>query len=188
VLDAALQVFWTQGYEATSLDDLTAAMGINRPSLYAAFGNKEKLFRTVVDRYVAESGKALCEALSAPTARETVERLLTGAAGGACGRHARGCMLVQGALAGSAESEPIRKDLASKRAATEVALRARFERAITDGDLPRDADPAGLARYVTTVLYGLSIQSAGGATREQLVEVVAVALRAFPPSPIPLSS
>src|SRR6185312_5388624 len=78
-LDAALEVFWRQGYEGTSLTDLTAAMGINKPSLYASFGNKEQLFSAALDRYVAGPGAFATEALAAPTVRQVVERLVYGA-------------------------------------------------------------------------------------------------------------
>src|SRR5690349_489182 len=84
-LDAALDVFFRHGYEGASLDALTDAMGINRPSLYAAFGNKEQLFKAVLDRYVERNGHAMCESLAAPTAREAVERLLRAAVMGGCG-------------------------------------------------------------------------------------------------------
>jgi AcrR family transcriptional regulator len=178
-LDAAVQLFWKHGYEGTSLDDLTDAMGINRPSLYAAFGNKETLFRKALDRYVSTSGKTMCDALSATTAREAVERMLRNAASG-CVSGPGGCLLVQGALAGSDESEPIRRELAARRAGTEQALRVRFDRSILEGDLPKGTDATALARYATTLLHGLAVQSGSGATKNQLMAVVDVAMAAFP--------
>src|ERR1700733_15772686 len=99
-LDAAMRVFWKQGYEGASLADLTAAMGINRPSLYAAFGDKEALFRKVLDRYNSGPAAYVCDALNQPTARRAIERLLQGAADLATGSgHRPGCLFVQGALA-----------------------------------------------------------------------------------------
>src|SRR6059058_5432561 len=98
-LDQALKVFWRKGYEGASLPDLTRAMGINRPSLYAAFGNKEALFRKVMDRYTTGPAGYACDALQAPTAREVVERLFRGAlAAQADPRNPRGCLMIQGAL------------------------------------------------------------------------------------------
>src|SRR2546423_6942052 len=99
-LDRALQVFWRKGYEGASLSDLTGAMGINRPSLYAAFGNKEALFRRALDRYAAGPAAYAREALNEPTARAVAERLLGGAVDLLSDpRNPRGCLVVQGALA-----------------------------------------------------------------------------------------
>jgi AcrR family transcriptional regulator len=180
-LDAALQVFWRKGYEGTSLPDLTEAMGINRPSLYAAFGNKESLFRKVLDRYVEGPAAYVREALKEPTARGVVERLLHGTVDLLTAPdHPPGCLMVQGALACGDMAESVRRQLASRRMAGEVALRRRFERARASGDLPGDSDPAALARYVETVIHGMAVQSAGGVTRKELRRVVELALRAWP--------
>jgi AcrR family transcriptional regulator len=182
-LERALRVFWRKGYEGTSLDDLTGAMGINRPSLYAAFGNKEMLFRKVLDRYAQGTAIYLREALDETTARAVAERLLRGAADLLTDpKLPRGCLMVQGALCCGDSTEPIRKELVSRRAIGEAAIRRRFERAKSDGDLPPDADPASLARYVTTVTHGMSVQAASGATRHELRRVAAMALRAWPQS------
>lgn len=175
-----MRVFWKHGYEGASLPELTRAMGINRPSMYAAFGNKEQLFRKALDRYVEKAGGLLREALEQPTARRVVEHLLHGIVERANGGKHRGCLLVQGALACGDEAEPIRRELASRRAQTESALRARFERAVAEGDLGKRSDPAALAKYVATIQQGLSVQMNGGATREELMAVVEVALRAWP--------
>ncbi len=180
-LDHALQVFWRNGYEGTSLSDLTAAMGINRPSLYAAYGNKESLFRKALDRYAEMAGNAIRDALDEPTARGAVERLLRGsAAGSACSQDPRGCLMVSAALACGEGAEVIRQELAARRAGTETLVRRRLERARDEGDLPAGADPADLARFVATVLHGMSVQAAGGATREELQRVVETALRVWP--------
>jgi AcrR family transcriptional regulator len=180
-LERALRVFWRKGYEGTTLADLTRAMGINRPSLYAAFGSKEELFRKALDRYAEGPAAYVREALNEPTARAAAERLLSGAldllAGG---RNPRGCLLVQGALACGGPAESVRQELAARRDASEVALRLRFERALADGDLPAGVDPADLARYVMTVLRGMAVQAAGGASREELRRVAEIALRAWP--------
>src|SRR5437867_8751360 len=123
-LDRALRVFWQKGYEGTSLSDLTRAMDINRPSLYAAFGNKAALFRKVLDRYAEGPASYVREALNEPTARAVVERLLGGAVDLLTDRrNPRGCLMVQGALACGEAAESVRRELVSRRVASEVAVR-----------------------------------------------------------------
>jgi AcrR family transcriptional regulator len=179
-LDRAVQVFWRQGYEGTAIGDLTAALGINRPSLYAAFGNKESLFRRVLERYTEQRACYLVDSLEERTARSVVEHLLRGAADATTGPDLpQGCLGVQGALATGADSEPIRQELASWRQAGEAAIRARLHRARDEGDLPADADPAELARYVSMVMQGISVQAAGGATRDQLHRLVDLTMSAW---------
>src|ERR1700733_5919723 len=161
-LDGALGVFWRKGYDGASLSDLTRAMGINRPSLYAAFGDKEALFRKALDRYDAGPAAYTSKALEEPTARGVVEALLAGAIELLADPHTPpGCLMVQGALACGETADPVRQELASRRAAGEAAICRRFKRAKADGDLPPDSDPAGLARYVSTVIYGMAVQAAG---------------------------
>ena len=180
-LDRALKVFWRKGYEGASLSQLTRAMGINRPSLYAAFGNKEALFRKALDRYAEGPAAYVREALDEPTARAVAERLLGGTIDVLTDpRNPRGCLMVQGALACGEAAESVRRELASRRASGEGALRRRFERARAEGDLPADSDPADLARYVATVIHGMSVQAAGEASREELRRVAEMALRAWP--------
>jgi AcrR family transcriptional regulator len=180
-LDRALKVFWQKGYEGTSLSDLTTAMGINRPSLYAAYGNKEALFRKALDRYVEHAGDFLRECLEKPTARAVVEELLFRAADGVtCKENPQGCLMVRCALSSGEEGEPVRLELVKRRALVESILRNRLEAAQATGDLPADADPADLARYVMTIHQGMSVQAAGGASREQLRRVAETALKAWP--------
>jgi AcrR family transcriptional regulator len=179
-LDQALKVFWRKGYEGTSLDDLTGAMGINRPSLYATFGNKEALFRKALDRYEQGPGGFTAAALAEPTARRVIERLLRAAADALTDRHhPRGCLMVQGALSCGQAADSIRRELASRRAAGEASLRVRFQRAQREGDLPQGAVCADLARYVTTVIQGMAVQAAGGATRMELQRVAEMSLEAL---------
>jgi AcrR family transcriptional regulator len=180
-LDRALKVFWRKGYEGASLLDLTKAMGINRPSLYAAFGNKESLFRKAIDRYVHGPAAHAGEALHQPTARAVVEHLLFGSIDLITDpKNPRGCFLVQSALACGDTGECARRELVKRRAAAESGLRKRFERAVTEGDLPADCDPADLARYVVTVSHGIAVQAASGATRDELRRVAKMALASWP--------
>jgi AcrR family transcriptional regulator len=177
-LDRALRVFWRRGYEGATLPALTAAMGINRPSLYAAFGSKEELFRRALDRYAEGPAAYVRQALDEPTARAVAERLLGGAIDLLTDRsNPRGCLLVQGALACGEAAESVRRELAARRAASEAALRRRFARARADGDLPADSDPADLARYMVTVVRGMAVEAAGGARREELRRVADLVLR-----------
>src|SRR5262245_20622957 len=180
-LDRALEVFWRKGYEGASLSDLTRAMGINRPSLYAAFGNKEALFRKAIDRYVEGTASHVRKALQEPTARAVVEHLLYASIDLITDpRNPHGCFMVQGALVCGDTADPIRREMVKRRAAAEVALRARFERAIAEGELPPDSDPADLARYVAIVTHGISVQAASGATRDELRKAATMAMRVWP--------
>jgi len=180
-LERAMHVFWAKGYEGAALSDLTRAMRINRPSLYAAFGNKEQLFRKVLDRYASGPLAYFDKSLEAPKARDVIEQILFGAAGMASDpRLPAGCLMVQAALACGDSAGSVQKETAARRAASEIALRRRLQRAKREGDLPRNADPAELARYVMTVLQGMAVQGANGAKRDQLRQVARIALRAWP--------
>ena len=175
-----MRVFWKSGYEGASLPDLTAAMGINRPSLYAAFGNKESLFRKVVARYVEQNAARFKAALDEPTARRVVEKLLHSAVAPSTKDCPRGCMLVQGALACSDSSEAVQQALVCERSNMETVLRTRFEKAVQDGDATAGNDPAGLAKYAATVMHGIAVELAGGADMKTLQAAAEIALRALP--------
>jgi AcrR family transcriptional regulator len=178
-LDRAMQVFWRKGYLGTSLSDLTDAMGINRPSLYAAFGNKKSLFRKVLDRYSKGPSVYLSEALREPTARAVAERVFHGVVDLLTDpKTPTTCMWVHSAL--SCGDDPLRKEFAAQRVAGSEELRARFRRAVTEGDLPLSADVETLANFVQTVNFGLTVQASTGATRKDLLCVVAAALQAWP--------
>ena len=180
-LDAAMGLFWQHGYEGTSLSALSTAMQINMPSLYAAFGNKESLFKKAVDRYIQQPASYLPNALKESTARRCVQKLFAGAINLAMEqKRPTGCMLVQGALTAGPGDARIREEMASRRAMAERAVRSRLERAISDRDLPASSDAAKLARFVITVLWGLSVQAVGGAKREELEDVAQMAMQRFP--------
>ncbi len=181
-LDLALQVFWRKGYEGTSMADLTETMGITKPSLYSAFGNKEELFRKALDRYVDGPGGYFQVALAKPNARAVVEHLLYESAAAVTDpNHPPGCLAVQGALSCGDAAESIKQELMSRRAKGEQDLRQRFERAIAEGDLPEGSDAADLAAYVSAILQGMAVQAAGGTTREKLRRIAEMALRTWPP-------
>jgi AcrR family transcriptional regulator len=179
----AMALFWRKGYEGTSLSDLTETLGITRPSLYAAFGNKEALFRIVLKRYEANVATYRAKALNAATAREVARELLEGAAKLFTDKSKpAGCLGVQGALACSEEADPIRWQLVANRTAGEHAIRQRLKRARADGDLPADCNPANLARYLSTVVYGMAVLATGGASRKGLLQVAEMALQNWPRS------
>jgi len=181
VLDRAMHVFWAKGYEGASLSNLTRAMRINRPSLYAAFGNKEQLFRKVLDRYMNGPLAYFGKALGASKARDVIEQIFLGAANMPSDpRTPAGCLVVQGALACGDAAGSVRKEIGALRAAAKAALRRRLQRAKREGDLPRNADPAELSSYVMTVLHGMAVQGADGANQDQLRRVADIALRAWP--------
>jgi AcrR family transcriptional regulator len=175
-------LFWRNGYEGTSLSELTKAMGISRPSLYAAFGDKGALFRKVLERYRDGPAAYTQDALNEKTARAVIARLLRGAADlTTAPRNPGGCLTVQGALACGDAADSIRQELTAYRAAGEATICRRLAHAKSNGDLPADTDPADLARYVATIIYGIAVQAAGGASRSRLRRVIEIALRTLPP-------
>lgn len=180
-LDAALCVFWRKGYEGTSYADLTEAAGVERPALYSAFGNKEALFRQALARYDERYLDYIPEALQLPTARQVAAHILYKAAdlNTRYPDHA-GCLGINGALAGSDEAEPVRQALIDFRAAGQAQLRERFERAKSEGDLPKTAKSDALAAFVMAVTHGMAVQAKAGFSREMLEAVAEQALSTWP--------
>jgi len=180
-LERAMHVFWRKGFEGASLNDLTAAMGIQPASLYQAFGNKRALFEKALARYLAGPVAFVHDALNEPTAYAVADRILRRTAEFLTeGRSRRGCMTIQAALAGGVEGEPIRRKLIALRVKEQDALRRRFERAKSEGDLPSDADAADLAQFVTAIYQGMTVQTINGASREDLLRLSDTALRIWP--------
>jgi AcrR family transcriptional regulator len=182
-LEKAMRLFWAKGYEGTSVADLTEALGISRPSLYAAFGDKQSLFRAALERYAAGPAGYVDTAIGQPTAREVAEQLLGGAADlQASSRNPGGCLTVNGAIACGDEAEPVRQALNAHRTAGVALLRRRFEQAKAQRDLPKDSDPAALARFAAAVVYGMAVLASGGASRQELEQVIRTAMKAWPTS------
>ena len=176
-----MKVFWEKGYEGSSLPELTEAMGMNRPSMYAVFGNKENLFKLALERYGATHDPLFDAALEQPTARAVVENFLRANADAQTEEeNPHGCLVINGALACSDDALPIRNSLIERRAAAEERLHERFDRAKAEGDLPPDLCASQMARYVMTVSNGMAVQAAAGATRQQLQQVVDQVLRGWP--------
>ena len=181
-LERAMEVFWTHGYEATSLHELTSAMGINPPSLYAAFGDKEKLFMEVVDRYQRERLTAVTRAFDEePTAKRAIHRLLTeGARGLAQHGVPRGCLIVMSDANCSTESKHIQEALAKRRAAMTALLKARIDRGVREGDVPPGTDTIALADFYSMVMQGMVMQARDRPSRKMLTAAVDTAMRAWP--------
>lgn len=178
-LDQAMEVFWRHGYEGATIAQLTEAMGINPPSLYACFGNKEGLLKAALKRYTKLRGVWMDGVVAAPTAREVAERMLMGIAEKQTDpANPPGCLLVQGGIACGSGSENVPFELAARRAENEDQLRDRFVRAKAEGDLKPTSDPAALARYVSAVSVGMGVMASSGSDREALRQVAVVAVQA----------
>ncbi|WP_411150729.1 TetR/AcrR family transcriptional regulator [Streptomyces sp. A30] len=182
-LERAVHVFWEQGYEGASLTDLTSAMGITRTSMYAAFGNKEDLFRKALERYTEGPASYGARAVREPTARQVAIAFLSGSVRATTSPGCpAGCLGVQGSLAAGDSGRNARDALIAWRNEATSLLRDRFQRAVDEGDLLPGTDPGLLARYLMTVANGIAVQAAGGATRTDLQQVADMALRSWPPA------
>lgn len=163
--------------------ELTEAMGITKPSLYAAFGNKEQLFQKALDLYEREKLAYTREALTQPNARAVAEHLLRGALDAQTGGAGpRGCLRVVSATACGPEGQSIKDDIAKRRASSSAALMSRFAQAERDGDLPPRLTPETLARFLYVVLQGMAVQAASGTPRAELEGVIDAALSIWPPA------
>jgi AcrR family transcriptional regulator len=179
-LERAMHVFWKQGYEATSVNDLTRAMRINPPSLYAAFGDKEHLYLEALERYQRSRLESVTKWLDEePTAKAAVARLLTEAAGLLVRSGApRGSMLVLSAM--NCADASLQSRLAQRRASGRTILKARIDRGAREGELPPGADTAALTDFYMTVFQGMSVQARDGATHKSLLATAQAAMRAWP--------
>lgn len=176
----ATELFWRKGYEGTSLSDLTKAMRITAPSFYFAFGNKEKLFRKVVEHYYASQMELFEAAVREPTVRGVAEKFLYGYADILTdSSHAPGCLCLNSALP-CAGDDTVRAWLANLRGELAVRLRKRFAKACGTADLPINADPDALARYVALMAWGMAVEAQSGAKRKDLYSAIAAGLAAWP--------
>jgi AcrR family transcriptional regulator len=179
-LAAAMEVFWEKGFEATSIADLTQAMSINPPSLYSAFGDKEKLFLEAIDGYSKRRGES-CPYCEEPTARQANEKLLTYMAHDlTANSHPRGCLMMMAAATSSNTSAALQRALAQKRMASRENLRNRIKRGIVEGDVPKGTDATALADFYSTIITGMALQARDGATRKSLLATVEQAMTLFP--------
>lgn len=176
----ALRVFWQKGYEGTSLSDLTEAMGITRPSLYAAYGNKEGLFRLALDLYEKDKLAYIGEAVEAPSARAVAENLLLGAVDVATGGECRGCMGVIASVACQSVEPSIRDDVNARAESAKQMIIDRMQQAIDAGEFAVPTDANAITRYLLAIMQGMSVQAQGGATRDELMQVAESALLSWP--------
>lgn len=180
-LHQAMLLFWRHGYEATSLSNLTAAMGVTPPSIYAAFGDKKRLFLEAVDRYLAGPGTAERFIEDAPTARDAAWGMLQGSAVKFTGGETPpGCLLASAAISCSAEAADVQEALAAIRHGIEACLARRIVAATRTGELPPDTDAEALAGHVMAVIGGMSTLARDGAGREKLLRVAAIAMGTWP--------
>lgn len=181
-LDRALEIFWAQGYTGTSIADLTAAMQINPPSLYAAFGDKRQLYLAALDRY-QQRGLAALDALlaAAPDTRSAIAAALRQmVAEMTRGDRPSGCMVVLSGLHCGSEAAELEPLVAARRAAIEARLQQRIRHGLALGDVADSVDPATLAGFYATLLQGLSVQARSGVPQPRLLAIVETALTAWP--------
>ena len=179
-LGAALRVFWAKGYEGASLSDLTDEMGITRPSLYAAFGNKETLFRQALDLYERDKLTYIGDAIEAPTARDVAERLLMGSVDAATTGDCKGCMGVIASVACQSVEPSIRDDVNARAESSRRAIIARMQQAIDAGEFRVATEAEAITRYLLAIMQGISVQAQSGASREELLQVANSALLSWP--------
>lgn len=177
-LNVALKVFWAKGYEGTTVSDLTKAMKLNMSSLYAAFGDKESLFRLVATRYAEEASALYEKAMARPTLYESLSDLFS-AIVAFLNRpgYPPGCLTVMGALATSSAAAPVQQLLLQMRTKGRERLQVRCEEARKAGELKEGTDVPAFARYLATILWGLMVQGASGATKAQMQEIAEAALQ-----------
>src|SRR5262245_28537612 len=170
-MDAALEVFWRQSYEGASISDLTQAMGINRPALYAAFGSKKELFLRALDRYLSVDGRHTSASMAEPTAERVIEQFLLRSVHQLTDRsRPMGCFVLQSALVCGPDNQDIAEHMAAVRDGGVTDLTNRLRQAQQDGDLSAGEDPAAMSRYVWVIRHGLAVLACGGTARAELEE------------------
>ena len=173
-------LFWKQGFEGSSVSDLTAAMGITPPSLYTAFGDKKRLFLEAVQRYT--SGPRTAESIieQARTGKEAAEELLRVSALGFTGRDTpRGCLLATSAISCSPASSDLQGQLAAIRHRVESRLKRKIQQSVSSGEMAPETDAAALAAHTMAVIQGMSTLARDGASREKLLTMVRTAMKVF---------
>ena len=185
-LDKAMRVFWENGYGGTSVSHLTAALGINKPSLYSAFGNKEQLFRSAVDHYLADYGAPLWQRLLEPSDAQLAERLMAylyGIVDLVSSRDSpQGCLFVKSTCESGSQAIPkdISDALVEQAKSTEVELVGFLRTEQSKGNLATEVDTKHLAKYIMSVMYGLGVLAKNGSTPRSLRSVADLAIAAVP--------
>ena len=177
-LEAAMLLFWERGYEGTSMADLTQAMGLNPSSIYAAFGDKHALFSLAVERYMKTRAQYATKALEAPTLKRVIRALFDNTiAFLTTPGHPPTCMTLAGAVGCSLDASPARDLMTAIRKQNQVALKVRLLKARKSGELSKEINVEDYARYLSTIVAGLSIQAANGSTKTELNRTAQMALR-----------
>lgn len=177
-LEAAMRVFWAKSYEGATMADLTAAMGINRSSIYAAFGDKESLFRRVIERYRMGPMTYIRDALALPTLKEVVVALLRSSVEFlATPGNPKGCLSLQAAMACGTDAEAARDAMIEWRKQGEAAIKRRVQQAQRENDLDKSINADDFTKYISMLMSGLGVQAANGATKAELKRYAAIALR-----------
>jgi AcrR family transcriptional regulator len=181
-LEVAARLFWEHGYEGTSIAQLTKAMGVTPPSLYSTYGSKEDLYRLALDHNIERESKRRSEALQADVpAYDAMAFYLHDVAEGVTNpSKPRGCIVSTAVLQHAEENEAVARAVAARRESSIQALKARFDRARTEGELPTDTDIDALARFYAAVVQGMSAQACDGACTERLKRLADIALSAWP--------
>ena len=180
-LEQAMLTFWRHGYETTSIVDLTTAMGVTPPSLYAAYGDKKRLFLEAARRYAGDL-ESIAQAIDeAPSAYDAARAILMRAAAGYTGETTpKGCLLASATASGSAASSDVQAEVAAIRSALGDQLRRRIDRDVATGLLPPGTDAGALAGLVMTIMQGLSVLARDGSSRAALLAIVEAGLQAWP--------
>ncbi len=179
-LEIAMNLFWKHGYDGVTVSGLAAAMGINRPSLHAAFGGKEDLYRAVLKHYMDVPSSYARAAFAIPDTHAALISLLKGAAKNTTSVDTRrGCLMTLGATIGSIDSAEVREEAALVRKDAEEQIRLRLDEGKRNGHLPADAEIDVVASFVATVVFGMAIKAVGGASRKELERVAEFAMRAI---------
>ncbi|MGA7318458.1 MAG: TetR/AcrR family transcriptional regulator [Silvibacterium sp.] len=177
-LEAAMLLFWERGYEGTSMADLTQAMGLNPSSIYAAFGDKHALFSLAAERYMEKRAMYAGKALEEPTLDKFIRALFSNTVAFlTTPGHPPTCMTLAGAAGCSLDATPARDLMTEMRKQNQVALRKRLLKARKSGEMLKDINLDDYARYLSSIIAGLSIQAANGSTKEELKRTAKMALR-----------
>ena len=180
-LRAAMLTFWRNGYETASVSDLTAAMGLSAPSLYATFGDKRRLFLETVRLYAGDLDALTAAFDGAPTSRNAAQLFLAGTVIAYTGEDTpKGCLLASATASGSAASADVQEAVAGVRRSVATRLRTRIERDVAEGILPSGTDAAALAGLVMAVTQGLSVLARDGAPRGALLSIAEATVAAWP--------
>jgi AcrR family transcriptional regulator len=184
-LQKAMKLFWERGYEGASFDDLAAAMGISPSSFYNSFGSKERLYQEATEAYMACASRWFADELQADTDAKTAFHRLLAAAAREFTQNGlpAGCMI---SLAGTHVPPALscmRDAMARHRWEAQSAMAARIQRGVEEGDVPKDTDVEALAAFYSALSRGMAVHARDGASRERLLEIVELGMRAWPPAP-----